>query len=109
MILAAPLLEKGSTYILRVLWLTVGNFQGKPTFSGGSPRTDTPPVFFFFFFLLLCLFADSLTHRKPPYGCGCQNQWDPILVGIGEFTAHFRLPMVVGLNRSRTHWGLTGF
>ena len=23
-------------------------------------------------------------------GRGCQHQWDPILVGIGEFTTHFR-------------------
>ena len=37
-------------------------------------------------------------------GCG-QNQFgfDPILVGIGEFTTHFRLPiLVVGLNRMFT-------
>ena len=25
-----------------------------------------------------------------PHGCGCQNQSDSILVGIGEFTTHFR-------------------
>ena len=35
-----------------------------------------------------------------------QHRWDPILVGIGECTPHFRLPIsVVGLGPVR--WGLT--
>ena len=38
-------------------------------------------------------------------GCGCQNQWDPIL-GVGEFTTRFRT-YFSGWIESDVHRGLT--
>ena len=34
--------------------------------------------------------------------------WDPILVGIGEFTTHFRTSMKSGWIESDIHWGVIG-
>ena len=39
-----------------------------------------------------------------PCGCGSTPFWDPILVGIGEFTAQFRL-YFSGWIESDVHWG----
>ena len=41
-------------------------------------------------------------HERSPCGCGCPNRFgDPILWLVGEFTTHFRLPiLVVGLGCS---------
>ena len=36
-------------------------------------------------------------------GCGCHSQWDPILVGIGEFTTHFGTDLS-GWIESDAHW-----
>ena len=38
-----------------------------------------------------------------PYGCGCQDRFGIPFWWVGEFTTHFRLPiLVVGLNRMFT-------
>ena len=45
-------------------------------------------------------FWNSADFEPQAFGCGGQNRFgiDPMLVGIGEFTTHFRLPiLVVGL------------
>ena len=39
---------------------------------------------------------------KPRRGCRhlavvVKTVWDPILVGVGEFATHFRLPILVGI------------